>query len=120
MHAAFAEVGVLYASGAVHEGWIDPPASGRIAWKQQPAMGYHAFAIVAYDGDGVWRQNSWGDAWGRKGFARISYDEWLEPGPHAGAARLAVAIRRPPAQAGGVRNRAHARPAVGPPQDHPP
>src|SRR3546814_8283479 len=87
MQAAFAWVGVLDASGAVHEGWIDPPASGRIAWKQQPAMGYHAFAIVAYDGDGFWLQNSWGDAWGRKGFARISYDEWLERDTDAWVAR---------------------------------
>src|SRR3546814_14394420 len=37
MHAAFAEVGVLYASGAVHEGWIDPPSvaasHGSSSWR---------------------------------------------------------------------------------------
>ncbi|HEY9541575.1 MAG TPA: C1 family peptidase, partial [Luteimonas sp.] len=113
MHAAFAEVGVLYASGAVHEGWIDPPSSGRIAWKQQPAMGYHAFAIVAYDGDGFWLQNSWGDAWGRKGFARISYDEWLERGTDAWVARLAVPVHLQRAQSAAVSNSAIGRQSVG-------
>lgn len=113
MHAAFAEVGVLYASGAVHEGWIDPPASGRIPWKQQPAMGYHAFAIVAYDGEGFWLQNSWGDTWGRKGFAHLSYDEWLERGTDVWVARLAVPVHLQRAQSAAVSNSAIGRQSVG-------
>lgn len=113
MHAAFAEVGVLYASSAVHEGWIDPPSSGAIAWKQQPAMGYHAFAIVAYDSDGFWLQNSWSDEWGRKGFAHVSYDEWLERGTDVWVARLAVPVQLQRAQSAAVSNSAIGRQSVG-------
>src|SRR3546814_11177879 len=76
-------------------------------------MGYHAFAIVAYDGDGFWLQNSWGDAWGRKGFARISYDEWLERGTDAWVARLAVPVHLQRAQSAAGRNSAICRPSVG-------
>ncbi|GAA3923711.1 C1 family peptidase [Luteimonas lutimaris] len=113
MHAAFAEVGVLYASGGVHAGWIEPPSSGQIAWTQQPVMGYHAFAIVAYDGDGFWLQNSWGDAWGRKGFARVSYDEWLERGTDVWVARLAVPVHLQRAQSAAVSNSSIGRQSVG-------
>ena len=97
MHAAFAEVGVLYASAAVHEGWLKPAASGVIAWRQQPVSGYHAFAIVGYDARGFWIQNSWGSRWGRGGHAHVSYDEWLERGTDTWVGRLAVPVevRRP-------------------------
>lgn len=93
MHAAFAEVGVLYVSAAVHDGWLAPPASGRIAWRQQPVSGYHAFAIVGYDERGFWLQNAWGTGWGRGGYGHVSYDEWLERGADAWVARLAVPVR---------------------------
>src|SRR5690606_2854977 len=106
-------VGVLYASSGVHEGWIAPPASGAIAWKQQPVMGYHAFAIVAHDGDGFWLQNSWGDAWGRKGFAHVSYDEWLERGTDVWVARLAVPVHLQRAQSAAVSNSSIGRQSVG-------
>src|SRR3546814_10107777 len=76
-------------------------------------MGYHAFAIVAYDGDGFWLQNSWGDAWGRKGFARISYDEWLERGTDVWVARLAVPVHLQRAQSAAVSNSAIGRQSVG-------
>src|SRR3546814_2648618 len=76
-------------------------------------MGYHAFAIVAYDGDGFWLQNSWGDAWGRKGFARISYDEWLERGTDAWVVRLAVPVHLQRAQSAAVSNSAIGRQSVG-------
>ena len=113
MHAAFAEVGVLYASSAVHEGWIQPPAHGRIAWGQQPAVGYHAYAIVAYDGEGFWLQNSWGPAWGNQGIARISYDEWLEHGTDVWVARLAVPVQLQRAQSAAVSNSSIGRQSVG-------
>ncbi len=92
MHAAFAEVGVLYASAAVHAGWLAPPASGRIAWARQAVTGFHAFAIVGYDARGFWLQNSWGPGWGRRGHAHVSYDEWLERGNDVWVARLAVPV----------------------------
>jgi hypothetical protein len=113
MHAAFAEVGVLYASCGVHEGWLDPPASGRIAWREQECIGYHAFAIVGYDGKGFWVQNSWGRDWGRKGFCYVDYDEWLQRGTDVWVARLAVPVWLQRAQSTAVSNSALGRQSVG-------
>ncbi|TDK33021.1 C1 family peptidase [Luteimonas terrae] len=93
MHAAFAEVGVLYASAAVHADWLAPPSNGVIEWSEQPVAGYHAFAIVGYDRDGFWIQNSWGTRWGKRGYGWISYDEWLQRGTDVWVARLAVPVR---------------------------
>ncbi|HZH44462.1 MAG TPA: C1 family peptidase [Lysobacter sp.] len=92
MHAAFAEVGILFASCAVHEDWLAPTTDGRIPWRGQEIAGYHAFAIVGYDECGFWLQNSWGRDWGRGGFGHVSYDEWLEHGSDVWVARLAVPI----------------------------
>ena len=113
MHAAFAEVGVLFASCAVHEGWIAPPESGRIEWREQEAVGYHAFAIVAYDDRGFWFQNSCGSDWGRKGFGHISYDEWLERGTDVWVARLAVPVQLHNAQSTARNNSSLARQSTG-------
>ncbi len=113
MHAAFAEVGVLYASCAVHHGWMAPPSSGRIEWNEQPVVGYHAFAIVAYDGEGFWLQNSWGAKWGRKGIGWISYDEWLERGTDVWVARLAVPVHLRRAQSAAISNSPLGQQSVG-------
>jgi hypothetical protein len=56
-------------------------------------LGGHAFAIVAYDGQGLWIQNSWGNEWGMEGFARISYDDWLANGTDVWVARLGVPVQ---------------------------
>ena len=113
MHAAFAEVGVLYASCGVHDGWLEPPSHGRIAWSEQEEAGYHAFAIVAYDSDGFWLQNSWGKSWGREGYGHVSYDEWLQRGTDVWVARLAVPVHLRLAQAAAVSNSALARQSTG-------
>ena len=76
MHSALAEVGILYATGTVHEGWGQIGADGVIPFTAE-ALGGHAFAIVGYDERGFWIQNSWGRDWGKGGFALISYDDWL-------------------------------------------
>jgi hypothetical protein len=55
-------------------------------------IGGHAFAIVAYDDQGLWLQNSWGPNWGRGGFARISYDDWLKNGTDVWVARLGAPV----------------------------
>ncbi len=90
MHNALNEVGILYASAAVHTGWYEvDPKSGKIPYRQEMAGG-HAFAIVGYDEEGFWIQNSWGPGWGRKGFCHISYDDWLENGYDCWVARLGV------------------------------
>lgn len=113
MHAAFAEVGVLYASAAVHADWMAPPKSGVIEWTEQPVAGYHAFAIVGYDRDGFWIQNAWGTGWGKRGFGWISYDEWLQRGTDVWVARLAVPVRLQRVQAVAASNSALARQSNG-------
>jgi len=91
MHAAIAEVGVLYATAMVHDGWDRVRADGTIP-QAAKITGGHAFAIVAYDARGLWIQNSWGTGWGRRGFARIGYDDWLENGSDVWVARLGAPV----------------------------
>lgn len=91
MHSAIAEVGVLYATAMVHRGWDNPAGNGVIQYSEATTGG-HAFAIVAYDRDGFWIQNSWGTSWGKGGFARISYDEWLANGTDIWVARLGAPV----------------------------
>ena len=100
MHSALNEVGVLYASSVVHAGWheIDPD-DGKIPLRHG-SIGRHAFAIVGYDEDGFWIQNSWGPTWGQNGFCHVSYDDWLENSSDCWVARLGV-----PTGAGGVAER---------------
>lgn len=92
MHAALAEVGVLYATSSVQKGWDEVKKDGVIPWREGIAGG-HAFAIVAYDHGGFWIQNSWGTGWGREGFGFISYDDWLANATDVWVARLGVPIQ---------------------------
>lgn len=94
MHAAITEVGVLYASANVHRGWENVLRDGRIPF-EEGLLGGHAFAIVAYDQDGFWIQNSWGDKWGYEGFGHISYHDWLVNGTDVWVARLGVPVNLP-------------------------
>ncbi len=100
MHCALAEVGVLYATAAVHANWQQVGKDGIIDWPA-PLTGGHAFAIVAFDQDGFWIQNSWGKGWGRGGMGRISYDDWLVNGTDVWVARLGapVTLRLSPSSA---------------------
>jgi len=91
MHTALAEVGILYATSAVHDGW-DKVGKDGIITQTRTIVGGHAYALVAYDQDGFWLQNSWGGDWGRKGFAHISYDDWLANGHDVWAARLGAPV----------------------------
>jgi hypothetical protein len=93
MHAAISEVGILYATAQVHEGWQDVGRDGVIAWEPDAKMiGGHAFAIVAYDARGFWIQNSWADDWGKDGFAHVTYDDWLANGSDIWVARLGAPV----------------------------
>ena len=94
MHAAISEVGILYASAIVHTGWQKVRANGKIRFEETP-LGGHAFAIVAYDRDGFWIQNSWGDGWGHGGFCHIGYDDWLANATDVWVARLGVPVAMP-------------------------
>lgn len=91
MHAAIAEVGVLYSTASVHEGWNNVKKNGIIT-QSDTIIGGHAFAIVAYDDKGFWLQNSWGKGWGNSGLGQISYDDWLENGTDVWVARLGAPV----------------------------
>lgn len=95
MHCAIAEVGILYATAHVHEGWNPSKVkgSGIIPYTDESKrIGGHAFAIVAYDERGFWIQNSWNKGWGNGGFGLISYDDWLTNGTDVWVARLGVPV----------------------------
>lgn len=92
MHSAIAEVGILYTTCTVHQGWMEVGPDGVIT-PSDDIKGGHAFAIAAYDDEGFWLQNSWGPGWGRGGFARVSYDDWLRNGTDAWVARLGAPVQ---------------------------
>lgn len=92
MHSAMSEVGVLYATATVHRGWQLIGSDGTIPYTEED-LGGHAFAIVAYDSKGFWIQNSWGEKWGKNGFALISYDDWLRNGTDVWVARLGAPVQ---------------------------
>lgn len=97
MHSALAEVGILYATAAVHEGWSQVDRNtGLIPGPDgKRKLGGHAFALVGYDDRGFWLQNSWGPGWGKGGFALISYDDWLTNGTDIWVARLGAPVSLP-------------------------
>jgi Papain family cysteine protease len=94
MQAAIHEVHAIYASATVHEGWwlekqnslsvIDVDGKGEV--------GGHAFAIVGYRDDGFIIQNSWGSRWGYRGFAVLTYPDWLQHGLDAWVAVLGAPV----------------------------
>jgi hypothetical protein len=92
MHAAITEVGILYATARVHSGWSAVGPGDKEIVYSPDLIGAHAFAIVGYDRQGLWIQNSWGPGWGDKGLARIGYADWLENGTDVWVAALGVPV----------------------------
>ena len=98
MQAAISEVGAIYCSGNVHEGWFAKkfPQRGGIACievaPQAANTGGHAFALVGYNRYGFVVQNSWGPSWGTKGFAILPYEDWIARGTDAWAVVLGAPI----------------------------
>jgi hypothetical protein len=86
LHVALDEVGILYASAVCHAGWDEGDAArGKVPryWeiprrKARDSDGGHAFVIVGYDERGFIIQNSWGEGWGSRGLARLTYQDWRE------------------------------------------
>ena len=118
LQAAIADIGAVYVSANVHEGW-DTLLSGR---KTAPAkkhedlpvipppkkpkeLGGHSFAIVGYNERGFVVQNSWGAGWGAAGFGILPYDDWVEHATDAWVAALGVSLLLPDAKG-------HMRPLV--------
>ncbi len=113
IQAAIAEIGAVYVSGRVHDGWGDlskkrpprchadlpliekPPTPGR--------LGGHAFALVGFDRNGFIVQNSWGESWGAGGFGRLPYDDWVKHGTDAWACALGVPATGIPHRVGAAR-----------------
>ncbi len=100
MHVAIAEVGVLFATAMIHKGWRPDKDDllahdGVIEFGNNPDdnLGNHAFAIIGYDKEGFWIQNSWGCKWGRNGYGHISYGDWLRNGNDVWVLRLGVPVK---------------------------
>jgi hypothetical protein len=94
MHAAITETKILYASATVHTGWEKVKSNGKVRFETKP-LGGHAFAIVGYDKEGFWIQNSWGEDWGHDGFCHITYQDWLVNGSDVWAVRLGAPVMLP-------------------------
>lgn len=92
LHAAINEVGVVYATAVIHEGWNNPAEGDIPVQVGSLEIGGHAFLLVGYDEKGFWIQNSWGRQWGREGFARLSYADWCANGMDAWIGQLGVHI----------------------------
>ena len=105
MQAAIAQIGAVYVSARVHDGWDAVPEVARPPRshdglplvppaKNPKKTGGHAFALVGYNERGFVVQNSWGQSWGARGFAVMSYADWVAYGTDAWACALGVPQER--------------------------
>ena len=99
MQSAIVEVGAIYVSAQVHDGWFGRLKMIRtlglpmIQPQRDPSKtGGHAFAIVGYNKVGFIVQNSWGSRWGKEGFAILPYDEWVNHGMDAWVAVMGAPV----------------------------
>lgn len=109
IHAALHEVGIVYCTLMVHEGWDTP--SGKtvdiihtddmgnrrqlqlpVIKRQGRADSGHAIALVGYTIDGFIVQNSWSDSWGTGGFALLPYEDFLLHATDVWVAQLGVPV----------------------------
>lgn len=118
MHCALHEVGILYVTLMVHEGWGDPGADpeGRtermtrhlqytdtagatreidlpVIRRKGRADSGHAVAIVGYTREGFIIQNSWGPGWGSGGFALLPYEDYMLHATDVWVAQLGVPVQ---------------------------
>lgn len=109
VHAAIAEVGAVYMTLMVHDGWDDPSGEAReivyfegqsqrhrklpVIVRQDRAKAAHAVAIVGYTEDGFIIQNSWGEEWGNDGFALLPYEDYMLHAIDLWVAQLGVPIK---------------------------
>ncbi|MBS2037288.1 C1 family peptidase [bacterium] len=78
IQSAIYEVGAIYVSCQVHEGWrLGSQARLSVIPPSAKITGGHAFALVGYNLDGFIVQNSWGPDWGFHGFAVLTYEDWV-------------------------------------------
>ena len=109
MHCALAEVGILYITLMVHEGWGEPgpltravecrDRDGNVQTMNLPVIrragradSGHAVAIVGYTREGFIIQNSWGPDWGVGGFALLPYEDYMLHATDVWVAQLGVPV----------------------------
>lgn len=108
MHTALAELGILYVTLMVHDGWDEPGPTARtlrfdangkprslslpVITRSGRAESGHAVAICGYTEDGFIVQNSWGKGWGRGGFALLPYEDFMLHATDVWAAQLGVPV----------------------------
>lgn len=101
IQAAIEQIGAVYVSARVHDGWDQVPSQAQaptdhddlplIPRPQNPgATGGHAFALMGYNERGFIVQNSWGPGWGAGGFAILPYGDWAVHAVDAWACALGV------------------------------
>ena len=102
LQAAISDIGAVYVSATVHDGWDTLAGSKRRAPNRHDDLpdigsctnprsrGGHAFALVGYNERGFVVQNSWGTDWGASGFAVLPYDDWIVNASDAWACALGV------------------------------
>ncbi|HEX7114088.1 MAG TPA: C1 family peptidase [Steroidobacter sp.] len=100
MQAAILEIGAIYVSSDVHDGWALPASRRALKghdslpvikpMRNPDSLGGHAYALVGFNRVGFVVQNSWGEKWGNCGFAVLPYEEWVEYGTDAWIAALGV------------------------------
>lgn len=93
LQAAIREIGAIYVSADVHDGWgiavrnkaITGHASLPVVkpMRKADSLGGHAFALVGFNRIGFVVQNSWGLVWGNCGFGVMPYEEWVKYGTDA-------------------------------------
>jgi hypothetical protein len=100
MQSAIHEVGAIYVSAEMHQGWAELYDNQAGHTKGIPKIsfspdakkaGHHAFAIVGYTPEGFIVQNSWGASWGLNGFAILTHADWLKNGADAWVAVMGAA-----------------------------
>ena len=64
----------LHAGFSIDDGWYNATNDNYIIKKGNTQCGGHAVLLCGYDSIGVYIQNSWGKAWGSKGFAILPWN----------------------------------------------
>jgi hypothetical protein len=99
MQAAILEIGAIYVSSDVHDGWAIAEKKTITSHESLPvikkmtkpdSLGGHAYALVGFNRKGFVVQNSWGLGWGNCGFAVLPYEEWVKYGTDAWICALGV------------------------------
>ncbi len=89
-HAALNETGTVFCSANVHSGWSRSLVKSGTIPLRPGRTGGHAFALVGYNENGFWIQNSWGTNWGKDGIALWTYEDWERNLVDAWVFRLAL------------------------------